>query len=549
MIYGNATNCTFTNNHANGEHDGGGAMREGNAFNCTFTGNSAKNGGALKIANATDCTFTKNKAENVGGALSDGHAIRCNFESNTAKAGGAIDQGKATNCTFTKNKADDQGGAINNAKAIDCIFINNTAEEGGALYQGNATNCIFTQNQATDNGGAINFGNATNCTFTGNTAKNGGAIYEGTACLCIFNRDSIKNTEIIPAIINVLNYTSTYKSGEKLQFNLTAKDMVFDGFNTTINIYKDGQLYTTVYGLSSEGWIVDLTPGEYIAELSLPLYPEVTPINTTINVSKANTSVIIEPIDAILGKEIKIKYTTNSNGTVTIKVNGQKIKDSKFTPTKIGTYNLTIEVAEDECYTAATNQTTFTVQKLASKITAKPVTTTYNLDKYLTITLKDSNGKAISKTYITVNIGSKKYKTNSKGQVKINVAKLTPKNYNVKIKYAGSDIYNASTGSVKVTVKKATPKITAKQTSYKLKIKTKKYTASFKDNKNKALKNTKVTLKVNGKTYTVKTNSKGQATFKITNLKKKGTYVAVITIPTNKYYNKLSKKVKITVKQ
>ena len=133
--------------------------------------------------------------------------------------------------------------------------------------------------------------------------------------------------------------------------------------------------------------------------------------------------------------------------------------------------------------------------------------------------------------------------------IKINVATLTPKTYNVKIKYAGSDIINPSTASTKVTVKKATPKITAKAVSYKLKVKTKKYTANFKDNVNKALKNTKVTLKVNGKTYSVKTNSKGQGVFKITNLKKKGSYTAVITVPANTYYNKVSKNVKITVKQ
>ena len=236
------------------------------------------------------------------------------------------------------------------------------------------------------------------------------------------------------------------------------------------------------------------------------------------------------------------------NSTVTIKVNGQKITDGKFTPTTVGTYNVTIEVAENLYYTAATNQTTFTVAKAGSKITAKPVTTTYNVGKYLTITLKDSNNKPISGAVLTVNLGgTKNYKTDKNGQIKINVATLTPKTYNAKITYKGSNNYNASTSSVKVTVKKATPKITAKSTSYKLKLRTKKYVAIFKDNKNKALKNTKVSLKVHGKTYTVKTNSKGQGVFKITNLNKKGTYTAVITVPTNKYYNKISKKVKIAV--
>ena len=258
-----------------------------------------------------------------------------------------------------------------------------------------------------------------------------------------------------------------------MKFNVTANDTLFDGFNTTINIYKDGLLVKTVYGLTGEGWIVNLKPGRYTAVLSLTDYPDEQSSNTTINVIKEKTT-----------------------------------------------------------------------------ITAKPISTIYNVGKNLIITLKDQNGKAIKNAALTVNLGSaKKYTTDANGQVKINIATLTPKTYNAKITYAESDIFNASTASVKVTVKKATPKITAKSTSYKLKVKTKKYTAIFKDNKNKALKYTKVTLKVNGKTYTVKTNSKGQATFKITNLKRKGPYNALITVPTNTYYNKISKKIKITVKQ
>ena len=201
-------------------------------------------------------------------------------------------------------------------------------------------------------------------------------------------------------------------------------------------------------------------------------------------------------------------------------------------------------------YKGSIENCTFQYIKYASKITAKSVSTTYNIGKNLIITLKDEKGKAINGAVISIKLATtKNYKTDKNGQIKINIATLTPNTYNGKISYAGSDIFNASTGSVKVTVKKATPKITAKSASFKLKVKTKKYTATFKTNKNQVLKNTKVTLKVNGKTYSVKTNSKGQGVFKITNLKKIGSYIAVITVPTNTYYNKVSKKVKITVKR
>ena len=55
-------------------------------------------------------------------------------------------------------------------------------------------------------------------------------------------------------------------------------------------------------------------------------------------------------------------------------------------------------------------------------------------------------------------------------------------------------------------------------------------------------------MKVNGKTYTANTNSKGVATFKLTKLTKKGKFNAVISYAGDKYYNKATKKVKITVK-
>ena len=62
------------------------------------------------------------------------------------------------------------------------------------------------------------------------------------------------------------------------------------------------------------------------------------------------------------------------------------------------------------------------------------------------------------------------------------------------------------------------------------------------------MKNTKVTIKVNCKTYTAKTNTKGIATFKITKLTKKGKFTATIKYAGNSYYNAKTIKTKITIK-
>ena len=192
------------------------------------------------------------------------------------------------------------------------------------------------------------------------------------------------------------------------------------------------------------------------------------------------------------------------------------------------------------------------VEKVSTAITASSTTTVYNTNKNLVITLKDSKGKVISNAKITVKLNgvSKVLTTNSKGQCTFSIpSNLVPKTYTATITFAGKDNYLKSNKTVKVTVKKATVKMTAKAKTFKVKTKTKKYTITLKNNKGKVMKSTKVTLKVNGKTFSAKTNSKGVATFKITNLKKKGTFKATIKYAGSKYYNKLSKTVKITVKK
>ena len=164
--------------------------------------------------------------------------------------------------------------------------------------------------------------------------------------------------------------------------------------------------------------------------------------------------------------------------------------------------------------------------------------------------MKDANGKVLAGKKVSVKVGSisKTLKTNSKGQVSLNVAKLVPKTYTATVKFAGDSGFSASTLKSKVVVKKAKVKLAAKAKSFKAKVKTKKYTVTLKNNKGKVIKKAKLTLKVGKKTYKAKTNSKGKATFKITKLTKKGKKTATVKFAGNKYFKALSKKVKITVK-
>ena len=184
-------------------------------------------------------------------------------------------------------------------------------------------------------------------------------------------------------------------------------------------------------------------------------------------------------------------------------------------------------------------------------LASSKLTATYGVSKNLVVTLKDGAGNALKSMKVTIKVGSisKTLITNAKGQVSLAIKGLVPKTYTAQINFAGDEFYTKSSKKVTVVVKKASPKMTAKAKTFKVKVKAKKYKITLKDNTGKVMKSTKISLKVNKKTFSAKTNKKGIATFKITNLKKKGKFTAVIKYAGNKYYNKVTKKAKITVKK
>ena len=190
-------------------------------------------------------------------------------------------------------------------------------------------------------------------------------------------------------------------------------------------------------------------------------------------------------------------------------------------------------------------------EKVRTNINAPVITIVHGNSKNLVVELTDIEGKNIPNAAITIAFNGKSTtvttKSNGKATLAI-TANVVPKSYPVKISYAGNDNYIKSSADTKVVVAKATPKFTAKSSvAYKAKA-VKKYTVVLKTNKGKLMKNAKITIRVNCKNYIVKTNSKGQAIFKFTNLVKKGTYNAIVKYAGDKYYKPISKTVKVTVK-
>lgn len=187
---------------------------------------------------------------------------------------------------------------------------------------------------------------------------------------------------------------------------------------------------------------------------------------------------------------------------------------------------------------------------IATAISASGMTVVYGDNKYIVATLKDSNGNPIKGVDVKIKVMGVEYPvaTDKNGQVKQSVSALDVGKQTITFTFDGNANYAKSTKSVSVTVKKATPKLSAPAKTFKKSVKTKQYTVTLKTNQNKVMKSVYITLNVNKKTYKVKTNAKGQATFKITNLNKKGTFTATVKSAGNSYYNAKTAKPKITVK-
>ena len=329
----------------------------------------------------------------------------------------------------------------------------------------------------------------------------------------------------------------------------------------TVYIEIDGKRTNfTTNAVGFINYIVNASAGEHALNIIFAGEGGYAPCNKTasITIRKVPSTIAIDVSEISFDYNdigtCNVSYTGASN--VTAKVIDHPnavvtVKDNiiSVSALDVGTYTLVITAIPDENHTETSLAAKVTVNKAKTQLVANGITTTYKANKKLVITLKDNRGNPISGAKVIVNLkGVKTFTTNNNGQIKVATKGLVPKKYTATITYNVDNNLLKATKSVKVVVKKAKSKITAKKKTFKAAVKTKKYTVTLKDNKGKAIKKAKLTLKVNGKTYKAKTNKKGKATFKIKKLTKSGKYKATIKFAGNKLYRQASKKVKIVVK-
>ena len=183
----------------------------------------------------------------------------------------------------------------------------------------------------------------------------------------------------------------------------------------------------------------------------------------------------------------------------------------------------------------------------ATSITASDATATAKIAKTISVTLKDASGKALANKAITYSVNgvTKTATTDANGVAKITVNQVAG-TYHYSLCYLGDDDYKASFKTMKVTVNKQAVKASFAKATLNVK-KVKNVRFILKDSKGKAISGKKITVKVNGKTFSAKTNSKGVATIKV-KVAKKGKFTATAKFAGDNTYKAISKKAKFTVK-
>lgn len=192
--------------------------------------------------------------------------------------------------------------------------------------------------------------------------------------------------------------------------------------------------------------------------------------------------------------------TTNSNGRAALKI---KLTGSN--------YYVKVNFYKSGIYSAAKKSFTLKISDNKPKITVANATVIRG--KYLYVYLKDKSGSVMSNKKITIRINGKSYvkTTNSNGRAALKI-KLTGSKYAAKVYFYKSGVYSYSSKSFTLNIANNKPKFTIINSTV---VKGKYLYVYLKDKTGSAMANQKVSIKLNGKTYSKTTDSNGRIALKV----------------------------------
>jgi hypothetical protein len=240
-------------------------------------------------------------------------------------------------------------------------------------------------------------------------------------------------------------------------------------------------------------------------------------------VLKRSTQIKVSVDDISAGENAVVKISNlpgDANGYVIVNVNGVEyginVTDGQTSVSVLvnsaGTCTANVTYLGDDKYLSSEDSTTFEAAKVPANVEVSVQNATVGGDVLVTVNVpQDAKGN------VTISVDNKVVKEVpvSGGENTIAVSNVGQGTHDVTVTYSGDDKYDKVTKTDKVTV----------STSIKAKDMTRgwnspyDYEAEFLDKDGHVLANKYVTIKVNGKTYKVKTDEKGIARLTKSNLK------------------------------
>ena len=501
----------------------------------TFVNDAAKNGEvdpyAVYIEGAKDIQITNNIIDQV----TNGPGIYIK---------------DASNITINNNNIQySQNGILienSNKITIKDDDIENNKNSGIYIGEGNKNINIINNNIVKNNWKGVVVNSANNVNIISNVimanrdnpvqarAKNGAGIYVDCAV------DSLKINGNY--IFENGNYGifDTYKTKESFEENYKSQEInfnIFVGHNTRgifaqqneagqtgiiyvgSNAYSFEQLCPSTFyepGILKDG-TQDMIFGE-MTKISKGIY-KITFINAKTGevakcLSAGNVTFFLnkEGTDSSIKPGDTYQIVSIINGTATV-----NFKNVTFKPTQ----NVLIALGPGYGTISQTNTSTrpcayynIPDSDIPSNDTKSSDLTIQNTNIYyggkLIYILKDNDGTAIANANISLTINGKTYNktTDKDGIAYMNIRLVSSKQYNVTATYAGTDDYKGTTLNSTITV---IPTITAEDVEKIFRNQT-QYYPKLTDSNGNPLKDTKVTMNINGVFYTKITNEKGIAT-------------------------------------
>ena len=282
--------------------------------------------------------------------------------------------------------------------------------------------------------------------------------------------------------------------------------------------------------------------------------------SAVLNVIKKDAYLNISDIavDEFNNVVVTVEIDDGIEGNVTISVEGNNVTYSDNVPVKDGTavyrisealgegkYSILVVFEGNDYYYADGDSQIITITKIATDLVAD-VTVIDSSNKYVVATLKDGNGNAIDQAEVMMEIDGNYYYnvTDADGQVKFYCGDLDAGNYDAVISYAGNEVYNSSNIDASINVKADTA-LSAEDVSVYYGDANGKVIATLTNAEGRPL-SANIVININGVNYSLKTNSKGQASVSTADLNP-GNYTATIAYKGNSKYNPSSTTAKVNI--